>query len=436
MFIVLKRILEAALVRIQAVKVHIRTNLFKNQTLNGDRNFSISISNKLNLEMRISLLLHVFLCIIFYSCTSLTDKEKGSQNENYLKESITILLDSVSTYQFNWIQVETDNNNKEFLINLNKIYNSLDFYDLESKKLFKRIEIGKMSLGNKFFAHSFFYHNKDSIFIFPQFSFNGTLVINDIGEKIDERFKIDDFLEKNNESPYILNHITTPSNPSVYRNGNIYFSTIQMNVDIYNPLTIDVIPNYKWDLESNLITPILNVKYPNEYLEKIATSHHSFTLKTVKGDSLIYSYPLLDTVYIYNFNHELISKKYCGSPNFKGFIEVPAGNPFNEQFKFVISQNSYARLLYDKYREVYYRFFIIGRNLSEEDRSTKDNSKNKFSVLVYDSDFNLINQVEFPEKKYFHYSAFVGVKGLYIPLTNKDYEGLSDEYIKYDIFAF
>ncbi|HAZ26369.1 MAG TPA: hypothetical protein DCY95_18815, partial [Algoriphagus sp.] len=101
-----------------------------------------------------------------------------------------------------------------------------------------------------------------------------------------------------------------------------------------------------------------------------------------------------------------------------------------------VSQNSYARLLYDKYRDVYYRFFIIQRNLTEEDRSTKDNSKNKFAVLVYDNNFNLIKQVEFPSNKYFHYSSFVAIDGLYIPLTNKDYEGLSDEYVQYDIFEF
>jgi len=386
--------------------------------------------------MRISTYLNITILFLIYSCTTNKDSENSSQYKKYLKESISISLDSVSTYQFNWIQVIEDENDRELLINLNKIYNSLDFYDLGNKKLEKRISINDLSLDTRFIAHSFFYHNEDSIFIFPQYNFNGTLLINNVGKKVDEKGKIYDVLEEAQEGQYILNHITSPSNPSLYRDGNIYFSTIQMYVDIYNPLPKDVITNFKWDLKSDTISPISNIKYPNEYFSKIATSHHSFTLKTIKGDSTIYSFPLSDTIYIYNSNNILISKRLYGTPDFQGFVELPPGNPFNEQYKFVVSQNSYARLLYDKYRDVYYRFFIIQRNLTEEDRSTKDNSKNKFAVLVYDNNFNLIKQVEFPSNKYFHYSSFVAIDGLYIPLTNKDYEGLSDEYVQYDIFEF
>ena len=350
--------------------------------------------------MRISTYLNITILFLIYSCTTNKDSENSSQYKKYLKESISISLDSVSTYQFNWIQVIEDENDRELLINLNKIYNSLDFYDLGNKKLEKRISINDLSLDTRFIAHSFFYHNEDSIFIFPQYNFNGTLLINNVGKKVDEKGKIYDVLEEAQEGQYILNHITSPSNPSLYRDGNIYFSTIQMYVDIYNPLPKDVITNFKWDLKSDTISPIS------------------------------------DTIYIYNSNNILISKRLCGTPDFQGFVELPPGNPFNEQYKFVVSQNSYARLLYDKYRDVYYRFFIIQRNLTEEDRSTKDNSKNKFAVLVYDNNFNLIKQVEFPSNKYFHYSSFVAIDGLYIPLTNKDYEGLSDEYVQYDIFEF
>ncbi|HCX75523.1 MAG TPA: hypothetical protein DHU93_09070, partial [Algoriphagus sp.] len=63
--------------------------------------------------MRISTYLNITILFLIYSCTTNKDSENSSQYKKYLKESISISLDSVSTYQFNWIQVIEDENDRE-----------------------------------------------------------------------------------------------------------------------------------------------------------------------------------------------------------------------------------------------------------------------------------------------------------------------------------
>ena len=80
----------------------------------------------------------------------------------------------------------------------------------------------------------------------------------------------------------------------------------------------------------------------------------------------------------------------------------------------------YWHLMYDKYRDVYYRFAEMPCELADNE-DPYDNfapRAREFSVIVLDKDFNIIGETKFPGSKYFYKMSFVGRDGLYISENN------------------
>ena len=87
----------------------------------------------------------------------------------------------------------------------------------------------------------------------------------------------------------------------------------------------------------------------------------------------------------------------------------------------------YWHLMYDKYRDVYYRFAEMPCELGkDEDPYSEFTPKaREFSVIILDKDFRIIGETKFPGNKYFYKMSFVGRDGLYISennLANPDFD--------------
>ena len=80
----------------------------------------------------------------------------------------------------------------------------------------------------------------------------------------------------------------------------------------------------------------------------------------------------------------------------------------------------YWHLMYDKYRDVYYRFAEMPCELAENEDPYDEFAPRarEFSVIVLDKDFNIIGETKFPGNKYFYKMSFVGRDGLYISENN------------------
>ena len=80
----------------------------------------------------------------------------------------------------------------------------------------------------------------------------------------------------------------------------------------------------------------------------------------------------------------------------------------------------YSHIMYDKYRDVYYRFAEMPCELAK-DETPYDNQAPKareFSVIILNDKFEIIGETKFPGSKYFYKMSFVGKDGLYISENN------------------
>lgn len=386
-------------------------------------------------KLFIHLRIFSFFTFFFVSCKEKIEEYNSNNFEKHLISRLIIPLDSISNYEFNIIQL-TRYNGYEQLVNLNKVANTLDFYKVSDGQLINRIFLNLDEKFGTFIPQGFYYHNEDSIFVFPQMTLNGTLLLNRNGE-VEKKYKFP--IPEDSNHPMALNHSSIPSSPTIFYENKLFASIGTLKSTSHGD---GIDPNTKKylvaDVKNEEIILKKDLSYPISYQFKYITNHHAILLREyIKNELIISSYPLLDSLFIYDMDFNLISIKLAKSSYFENFIEVPKNTPAKDYSKYIVSKSSYGRLMYDTYRNLYYRFVLIGRPFAEsEDFEMTSSRKNRFSVLVLDNNFEVINEVTFPGSTYFNYSAFVGKKGLYLPKINSYNKNLSEDYITYDIFDF
>ena len=80
---------------------------------------------------------------------------------------------------------------------------------------------------------------------------------------------------------------------------------------------------------------------------------------------------------------------------------------------------SYSHIMYDKYRDIYYRFAEMPCELGPNEYVYNDAKAREFSVIIFDKDFRIIGETKFPGNKYFYKMSFIGRDGLYISENNE-----------------
>ena len=136
------------------------------------------------------------------------------------------------------------------------------------------------------------------------------------------------------------------------------------------------------------------------------------------GKQLVYSFHMDENIYATNIrtNEEKVisaPSRYIKKLNF-----IKYSDDREMVYKQFLETSYYYNILYDKYRNVYYRFAIIGSEITNHpgysffDICT--NGFTTFSVITLDENFNIIGETLFPKHTYNPTIAFVHKNGLYI----------------------
>ena len=97
----------------------------------------------------------------------------------------------------------------------------------------------------------------------------------------------------------------------------------------------------------------------------------------------------------------------------------------------------YWHIMYDKYRDVYYRFAEMPCELAKDENPYDEFShkSREFSVIILDKDFRIIGETKFPGNKYFIRMSFVGRDGLYISENNLANPEFDEDKLVFACFA-
>lgn len=95
---------------------------------------------------------------------------------------------------------------------------------------------------------------------------------------------------------------------------------------------------------------------------------------------------------------------------------------------------SYGKILYDKYRNVYYRFVYPYCEIDDYSGDYLDlyrSGKKTFSIIVLDKQLNVIGETSFPPYTYNSNLAFILEDGLYVSLNHIKNPDYSDDILRF-----
>lgn len=155
------------------------------------------------------------------------------------------------------------------------------------------------------------------------------------------------------------------------------------------------------------------------------------------GEHFIYSFYTDEYIYVTSIDHQQVRKIKVKSKYIDRIKNetTPDNSDANLMVKNTLERAQYGDLIYDKYRNVYYRFAYPQTELDFDNYLQRTFfGRKRFSVIILDKEFNIIGETLFPESIYNSYVFFVHSDGLYI---SKDYQinyDQSDDSLNFQLF--
>lgn len=150
--------------------------------------------------------------------------------------------------------------------------------------------------------------------------------------------------------------------------------------------------------------------------------------KTTVGGEMGYSYCFGEDQFVYSFSFDeniyvapldggeikkiQVGSKYLKKPRVLGYTP----DDFDNVMKKKSEMPCYGNIIYDKYRNVYYRFAYLETQLSDKDDYAEIWSfgRKHFSIIILSSNFEIIGETLFPEFEYISTLCYVDKEGLYL----------------------
>lgn len=174
--------------------------------------------------------------------------------------------------------------------------------------------------------------------------------------------------------------------------------------------------------------------YPELYEKKKGFSNSESVSRIYDGKRFIYSFCLMDELYVTE-DHETV-KLY---PANSRYMEVDkSGNSRSlTMAEGIVEANSkpkYDNIVYDKYRDVYYRFCRM-----KDTKTPLEGFLNRgyfyclsdFSIMILNSDLEVIGETMFEAGIYAPKFFFVNEEGLWLSENNYQREDLTDDMLKF-----
>ena len=202
-------------------------------------------------------------------------------------------------------------------------------------------------------------------------------------------------------------------------------------------------PEGNWSIlpeeQMNSFNLCLGIRQDNDttFLLPITYPESSYKTKSVQyqwcydGGSVIFSFERSENVYITeNF---VKWKAVDGKSRFYEDIKPPPLNPSpGDYLRYSCETPSYTAIIFDKYRNVYYRFCYQGIETSKNDNLMQLASfKPRFSILIMDKDFRVTGETLLPDNQFYMEEFFVAKDGLYISENNVFNESYNEYFLTY-----
>lgn len=160
---------------------------------------------------------------------------------------------------------------------------------------------------------------------------------------------------------------------------------------------------------------LYNVTFPEKYIQNYYGFANHVYINSYDSCTLI-SFPCDEQVYLLNRHSNSLKAFRIRSifqKNEAATLPLDMSNSREEKMKHLTTIPYYAEIRYNKYKNLYYRFFM--KELPLKDSLGKYNTfmKKELVLTVFNSDYEIIGEYELGQG-YADYFSFVGKSGLYV----------------------
>lgn len=359
------------------------------------------------------------ICLVI-SCTKskgiiLSDETRANNVSLVSSDKITFVLDSVTINRINCLEYRDLTDELSFY---NKYDHSILFYDYESKKYKKRlnipIELPQLqgySIQNPDTLLFYSYLTATTYFMDNQLKLVKTIVW-------DDRHREKDMLLP---SPYV-----GTSTPIKSLNGNVVMiGMIAGETTKENEYNRPVLSVYN-STEGKSFT----LNYPQYYSQFNWGGGLFYRLPyyttTDDNNRIIVSFPASHDLYSFDLSSGNIDTFYGGSNEISKITSFPFRKDKivsnNLEREWYMNNPSFEGIYYDKYKELYYR---IARLPQPEFQNSKENIKPTI-IIIFDKKLNYLGEYHLPEHLiYIPSNSFVTKEGLNIQILTENEDELS-----------
>ena len=324
-----------------------------------------------------------------------------------------------------------DSDSGEYLVIKNKALNSINFFSLSSKKIVNEIKLNVEGPNGVGLTNGFRIISQDCLFVAsipPKIQ-----ILNFDGKKINSITVSNsanpvNYLSSNNEIPFLLDR-------------NFIFGAQPFFRNIYNTTSKDLLTSkhvFRINLNNEKPTAEwLEVYRPQDEWE-FGKKSLEFTW-TDRFDSIIVSPRLDHRLWVISKSKGLLLEyKDAKSSSINSFMIIKDTFAGDQGIIESLESDRCELIQYDRYRDVFYRFFIIGIDLENYAFTPRQLFSNqpKIGVLILDGNLNAIGEHIFPDHYAQTWNYFVGRKGLYVSTNNPNRDDFDENVLRYDIIRF
>jgi hypothetical protein len=319
---------------------------------------------------------------------------------------------------------------KEYLFNANWGTNSLQIYDLQDQKLAKELFFdfeGPNGIGGLF---GFKVQSMDSIFLFTA-PFGSRFFMVDSDGEIKKR--IDYQIPEGGGSAFVHNAFMT-SPPII--SGSFMAVNHRFPANI-REITSEELATKTFGYQINLTngeTTYFSHFFPADYLK---SGIKSLDFSRAQGkDKIVYSLHG-DHRLFYSSAYDMPLRSVEATSSFleetlPSFQAVATSEEFQ---RYTLASSRYGSLLYDSFRNVYYRFaFPTIPDVTVEDLRNLRTAPGPFVVMVFDENLKLLTEKLFEAGTYLPDNSFVGEKGLYLSINHPDNPQNKEDQMVFELF--
>lgn len=342
------------------------------------------------------------------------------------QETIVFSVSANSSLFIKALFVFTDKGGKKYLTYQDNDEPEIYVYDIENQELVKIIRYAKEGpdgIGPK--AGGYFMKDWNEIYL-PNLYTPEISVIDSSGHKL----RSIDFSEFDADYPFIPTRSTT-LNSFIYQEGKLYCPQL-VNPRLEKKAIDDSPVEFALDFDKQRLE-ILPMRYPITVTAKHGMPSLGVETKVSRCFNkgvFVYSFSFDENLYIADSNHKKI-RKIKAKSTYIDKVALPeiVSTEFDLAVKKMCEIPCYGHIIYDKYRDVYYRFVYPETELgpNENYMDIWQLGRTKFSIMILNKDLEVIGETLFPENTFASNHFFIREDGLYLSTSFIKNPNFSDD---------